>query len=324
MEELLTCPHCQNQTLHMRQSFGFQCSTEVASLIMAGEKPECKDKHYKYVLETIEYFCSERRCSKATIRTYLCMLEGSAFNEILTGAKREIVGGFVGAIKEVSKIVFFQPGYSRYGLIEEDKADKIITSMDNWEEVEKVSEIKFLQSARHIWTNKIIGGIIGSGTEYNNFKLVKAWNICPSSSYKVFPDYIPSQIKKDYQEAHQTKEISPNASATLARRCLQGIIRDFYEIKKGSLGEEINALEEAKKVNEQTLKAIDKLRKFGNIGAHNDIMKEKANVMVNVDERTAGLLIWVIERFIEDTYIATHEEEEKLKEINDLISKPVP
>jgi hypothetical protein len=46
------------------------------------------------------------------------------------------------------------------------------------------------------------------------------------------PDYIPEQIKDDYYEACSILNLSPKASATLARRCLQGMIRDFWGITK--------------------------------------------------------------------------------------------
>ena len=58
------------------------------------------------------------------------------------------------------------------------------------------------------------------------------WQLIPSSTAKTLPDYIPQQIRNDYQEACSIRNLSPKASATLSRRCLQGMIRDFWEIKK--------------------------------------------------------------------------------------------
>jgi len=62
------------------------------------------------------------------------------------------------------------------------------------------------------------------------------WQLIPQSLAKVFPDYIPIPIRDDYKEACLIRDLSPKASATLARRCLQGMIRDFWEIKKSRLG----------------------------------------------------------------------------------------
>src|SRR5579859_2590363 len=59
---------------------------------------------------------------------------------------------------------------------------------------------------------------------------LQTWNLIPPSSAKVFPDYVPQAIRDDYLEACQIRDLSPKAAATLSRRCLQGMIRDFWGI----------------------------------------------------------------------------------------------
>ena len=49
------------------------------------------------------------------------------------------------------------------------------------------------------------------------------WNLKPQSQAKVFPSYIPRAILEDYEEACLIRDLSPKASATLSRRCLQGM-----------------------------------------------------------------------------------------------------
>lgn len=70
----------------------------------------------------------------------------------------------------------------------------------------------------------------------------KSWRLRPQSNAKPFPSYIPKQILDDYAESCLIKDLSPKASATLSRRCLQGIIRGFWGIKKGRLIDEMNEL----------------------------------------------------------------------------------
>jgi hypothetical protein len=53
------------------------------------------------------------------------------------------------------------------------------------------------------------------------------WRLVPDSKAKVFPDYVPEAIRADYTEACRIVALSPKAAATLARRALQGMIRDF-------------------------------------------------------------------------------------------------
>lgn len=134
------------------------------------------------------------------------------------------------------------------------------------------------------------------------------WQLMPESEAKPFPDYVPEQLRSDYEEACLIKNKSPKASATLSRRCLQGMIRDFWGIKKARLVEEIDDLKP--KVDRGTWDAIDSVRHVGNIGAH---MEKDVNLIIDVDPDEAGLLIWLIETLFEEWYVARHDRETKMK-----------
>jgi len=136
---------------------------------------------------------------------------------------------------------------------------------------------------------------------------IYSWNLLPESEAKPFPDYIPIQILNDYKEACLIKNKSSKASATLSRRCLQGIIRDFWGVKKGRLVDEINALEE--KVDPVTWDAINSVRHVGNIGAH---MEKDVNIIIDVEPEEAGLLIWLIETLLNDWYVNRHERQKRM------------
>ncbi len=124
-------------------------------------------------------------------------------------------------------------------------------------------------------------------------------------------DYIPSNIIADYQEAILIAKLSPKASATLSRRCLQGIIRDFWGIKnKNTLYDEINAIP-ADKITSAEVEALQALRSIGNIGAH----PEKTGLILEVEPNEAELMIKLIEFFIENWYVKKHEQDEMLNAI---------
>jgi hypothetical protein len=106
---------------------------------------------------------------------------------------------------------------------------------------------------------------------------------------------------------------SPKASATLARRCLQGIIRDFWSIQKKRLIDEINALQD--KIDSQTWQAIDAVRSIGNIGAH---MEKDIGVIIDVDPDEAELLIRLIEVLLEEWYIRRYERAMHMQKIIDV------
>lgn len=152
--------------------------------------------------------------------------------------------------------------------------------------------------------------------QYSKGEIIRAWNLLPNSLAKVFPEYIPKAIRNDYEEAAAILELSPKASATLSRRCLQGIIRDFWGVSKSRLVDEINAVEE--KMDPLTWKSIDAVRKVGNIGAH---MEKDINVIVDVDPKEAFLLIELIELLFIEWYIHRHERQLKLKSIAQLADK---
>ena len=68
--------------------------------------------------------------------------------------------------------------------------------------------------------------------------------LVPASEAKVFPNYIPEPVIADYNEACLIRDLSPKAAATLARRALQGIIRDFWDVKASRLADEIEQIQD--------------------------------------------------------------------------------
>ena len=129
--------------------------------------------------------------------------------------------------------------------------------------------------------------------------------------YKKYPDYVPKQICDDYREAALIMSQSPKAAATLLRRCLQGMIHDFWGIHEKNLNAEITTLK-TKSISSSQWAAIDSLRQLGNIGAH---MERDVNTIIDIDEGEAQKLMKLIELLIEKWYIARHDEEALFAEI---------
>lgn len=135
--------------------------------------------------------------------------------------------------------------------------------------------------------------------------------IYPISTAKQFPDYVPAPIRTDYEEACAIVTLSPKASATLSRRCLQSMIRDFWQITgKKRLVDEIDALET--KVPATQWKVLNSLRRIGNIGAHPEA---DVNLIIDIEPDDARKLIQVIELLIRQWYIERHEQEELFSDI---------
>jgi hypothetical protein len=125
------------------------------------------------------------------------------------------------------------------------------------------------------------------------------------------PLRVPEQIRKDYEEAWLIKDTSPKAAATLARRALQGMIRDFWKIKERNLNDEINALR-SRAVDPHTLEAIDGARRIGNLAAH---MERDTSSIVEVEPAEAEALIWLIRELAEEWYLRYHERDKRMGEL---------
>lgn len=134
--------------------------------------------------------------------------------------------------------------------------------------------------------------------------------IYPPAIYKKFPEYVPSAIRDDYIEACAITGRSPKAAATLARRCLQGMIHDFWGIHAKNLNAEITQLKD--KIPANQWRAIDAVRSIGNIGAH---MEHDVNLIVEVEPDEARKLILLIEHLIEKWYIDRHDAEKLYAEL---------
>lgn len=139
---------------------------------------------------------------------------------------------------------------------------------------------------------------IGRGKEVKDVNV----QIRPLSKAKIFPNYIPTSIRKDYEEACAIVNLSPKASATLSRRCLQGMIRDYWNISGSTLYKEIDALSD--KIPSDLWSSINALRQLGNIGAH---MEKDTDVIIDIDPNEANTLIQLIELLMKEWYINREE-----------------
>jgi hypothetical protein len=152
--------------------------------------------------------------------------------------------------------------------------------------------------------------------------VISTVQVLPESNAKPQPDFIPLALRNDYTEACRIKDLSPKASATLARRCLQGMIRNFCDITKGRLVDEIDTLREVavagkapSGVTIESIDAIDHVRGIGNIGAH---MEKDINLIIDVEPNEAQALIELIELLFEEWYIARETRQQRLKRVQEI------
>ena len=154
------------------------------------------------------------------------------------------------------------------------------------------------------------GGYRNARIGPERFAATETWRLRPRSSARVFPEFIPEALRTDYEEACDIRDRSPKASATLARRCLQGMVRDFWKVTPGRLFDEIAAIKN--QVDPLTWDAIDAVRKIGNIGAH---MEKDVSLIIEVEPEEAQLLIGLIETLFDEWYVAAEARKKRMSAI---------
>lgn len=155
--------------------------------------------------------------------------------------------------------------------------------------------------------------------EYDNSKdildtlnKVNTYLVKPFSNPIRFPDYVPQQIRKDYEEACAIARLSANAAAVLLRRCLQLMIRDFWKIDNYNLGNAFKTLkrEHTEEISDYEI-LIDALIESGDSGAHPNEFEEQ---IANVEHVYVEFLINCTEQLIKDWYVKKHEKNKQQSE----------
>ena len=143
--------------------------------------------------------------------------------------------------------------------------------------------------------------------QYTAVEVIHKFQLRPQADAKPQPNFIPEALRNDYYEACLIRDKSPQAAATLARRCLQGMIRDFCGIASSRLIDEIKALKAAvatgtvsRSVTVESVEAIDHVRQIGNIGTH---MEKMYSLIIPVEPGEAQALIELVEMLFDEWYV---------------------
>jgi hypothetical protein len=174
------------------------------------------------------------------------------------------------------------------------------------------------------------GEVTGNGIRKMEGSEFHKQRLYPRPSGRPFPEHVPPPMLEDYQEAWSIIDLSPKSSATLARRCLQAMIRDFCRIKERTLYHEIEKLrlmaEEdrlPRGVDPDTIEAMVALKDVGNIGAH---MSEVDGIILDVEPGEAEKLLSLIEMLFEDWYVARGKRAQRIAGVLEVAGakKPKP
>jgi hypothetical protein len=128
--------------------------------------------------------------------------------------------------------------------------------------------------------------------------------------------HVPAGVREDYSEAYLIRGFSPKASATLARRALQGIIRDFWGIVKPRLHDELLAIKE--KCDPDIYEAMMAVKSIGNIGAHPE---QDINMIIDIEPGEAEALLDLLHILDQEWYVARADRLGRIERVKALSSE---
>ena len=108
---------------------------------------------------------------------------------------------------------------------------------------------------------------------------------------------------------------SPKASAALARRCLQNLLRMKGGIKNGDLANEIQQIIDGEKLPSYLLDTLDAVRNIGNFAAH-PIKNHSTGEIVDVEIGEAEWTLDVLEALFDFYFIQPKMIDQKKEALN--------
>ena len=131
----------------------------------------------------------------------------------------------------------------------------------------------------------------------------------PPAPARPLPTEIDQTFRDDFAEAERVLPISPNASAALARRLLQRIIRETTGITRNTLYQEIGVFIEEKSPPADLARTLDEIREFGNTGAHPE--RDSAGVVFDVEPAEAAYTLDAVEQVLDWLVVQPARREEQ-------------
>jgi hypothetical protein len=134
-------------------------------------------------------------------------------------------------------------------------------------------------------------------------------------SRTTLPEVVTDPYRSDYLEACLVLSDSPKASAALSRRCLQTILENKADVKKGNLDSEIQEILDSNKLPTHLAESIDAVRVIGNFAAH-PIKSKSSGEIVEVEVGEAEWNLDVLEGLFDFYFIQPDILEKKKNALN--------
>jgi len=127
---------------------------------------------------------------------------------------------------------------------------------------------------------------------------------------------IPPGLADDYEQACAVLDASPAASAALARRCLQRMIREHFGIKEPRLYDEIEKVAGLQTMPPYLAEGLHRIRDIGNLAAH-PAHDTRIGVIVDVEREEAEWTLEILESLFKHCYVDPREYEQRTKRLRE-------
>lgn len=138
--------------------------------------------------------------------------------------------------------------------------------------------------------------------------------ILPISSGRIpAPKEVPDFIADDYNEACLVLPFSGNASAALARRCLQSILTNYAETTSKNLSSQID--EVLNSLPTHISENLDSIRQVGNFAAHEQKSTQTGSIL-DVEPNEAEWTLDILESLFDFYFVGPAKAKEKREALN--------
>lgn len=135
------------------------------------------------------------------------------------------------------------------------------------------------------------------------------------SSRSITAEEVTDEYKNPFNEAASVLALSPMASAAISRRTLQHVLRNVFNVKKGSLAAEIEEFIHRPEIPSYISEAVDAVRNVGNFAAH-PLKDTNTGEIVEVEPGEADWLLEVLESLYDFAFIQPKRLESRRERLN--------
>ena len=154
--------------------------------------------------------------------------------------------------------------------------------------------------------------------QINDWQIELSKSLLPDGVSVSVPSNVPEEIAITYREAARIADISGRASAAMSRRCLQGMVRHFFDIptnKRGNLGAELSLVKD--RIDSDMWENLLAVRAVGDIGAH---MDNNVDQIIDISPDEARILLALIESLFKDWYEVREKRERSSSALKELLA----